>query len=75
MQRFNVSMGGGLSRLGGKVFRIGHMGDLNEPMILGTLASVEMALQINGVPHSSGGVTAAMEYLASEQAQPAAKAA
>lgn len=75
MQRFNVSMGGGLSRLGGKVFRIGHMGDLNEPMILGTLASVEMALQINGVPHSAGGVTAAMEYLAGEQAQPSAKAA
>ena len=73
--RFNVSLGGGLSRLNGTVFRIGHMGDLNEPMILGTLASVEMALKVNGVPHAAGGVDAAMEYLAGEQAQPAAKAA
>jgi alanine-glyoxylate transaminase/serine-glyoxylate transaminase/serine-pyruvate transaminase len=64
--RFNVSIGGGLSRLGGKVFRIGHLGDLNEPMILGTLASVEMALRINGVPHTSGGVDAAMAYLAGD---------
>jgi alanine-glyoxylate transaminase/serine-glyoxylate transaminase/serine-pyruvate transaminase len=64
MERFNVSIGGGLSRLGGKVFRIGHLGDLNEPMILGTLASVEMALKIAGVPHAPGGVDAAMAYLA-----------
>jgi len=63
-ERFNVSLGGGLGPLGGKVFRIGHMGDLNEPMILGTLASVEMALSIAGVPHAKGGVDSAMEYLA-----------
>lgn len=63
-ERFNVSLGGGLGPLGGKVFRIGHMGDLNEPMILGTLASVEMALTIAGVPHGKGGVDSAMEYLA-----------
>ncbi len=75
MQRFNVSLGGGLSRLNGKVFRIGHMGDLNEPMVLGTLAAVEMALKINGVPHAAGGVAAAMEYLAGEQMQATAKAA
>ncbi len=62
--RFNVSLGGGLGPLGGKVFRIGHMGDLNEPMLLGTLASVEMALQISGVPHAKGGVDSAMSYLA-----------
>ena len=62
--RFNVSLGGGLSRLSGKVFRIGHLGDLNEPMVLGTLASVEMALRIQGVPHTAGGVDAAMAYLA-----------
>jgi alanine-glyoxylate transaminase/serine-glyoxylate transaminase/serine-pyruvate transaminase len=67
--RFNVSIGGGLSSLNGKVFRIGHLGDLNEPMILGTLAAIEMALKINGVPHTSGGVGAAMEYLASESAE------
>ena len=63
-QRFNVSLGGGLGKLAGRVFRIGHLGDLNEPMILGTLASVEMALRVNGVPHAAGGVAAAMEFLA-----------
>ena len=56
----NVSLGGGLSKLAGRVFRIGHLGDLNEPMILGTLAAVEMTLKLNGVPHAPGGVGAAM---------------
>jgi alanine-glyoxylate transaminase/serine-glyoxylate transaminase/serine-pyruvate transaminase len=64
LQSFNVSLGGGLGRLGGKVFRIGHLGDLNEPMILGTLATVEAALRVAGVPHAPGGVNAAIEYLA-----------
>ncbi len=62
--KFNVSLGGGLGRLGGQVFRIGHLGDLNEPMILGTLASVEMALCLAGIPHAPGGVGAAIAYLA-----------
>jgi len=62
--RFNVSLGGGLGKLGGKVFRIGHLGDLNEPMVLGALSAVEMALRINDVPHGKGGVDAAMDYLA-----------
>jgi alanine-glyoxylate transaminase/serine-glyoxylate transaminase/serine-pyruvate transaminase len=61
--RFNVSLGGGLGNLGGKVFRIGHLGDLNEPMLLGTLGAVEMALGIAGTPHAKGGVQAAMDYL------------
>ncbi len=64
MDRFNVSVGGGLGPLGGRVFRIGHLGDLNEPMILGTLGAMEMSLRINGVPHGRGGVEAAMDYLA-----------
>ena len=64
LSRYNVSIGGGLSSLSGRVFRIGHMGDLNEPMILGTLATVEMALAINEVPHAAGGVDAAMAFLA-----------
>ena len=64
LDQFNVSIGGGLGRLGGKVFRIGHLGDLNEPMILGTLAAVEMSLRRNAVPHGQGGVEAAMEFLA-----------
>ena len=63
LTRYNVSLGGGLGPLAGKVFRIGHLGDLNEPMILGTLAAVEMALVVNNVPHGAGGVTAAMELL------------
>jgi alanine-glyoxylate transaminase/serine-glyoxylate transaminase/serine-pyruvate transaminase len=62
--RYNVSLGGGLGKLGGRVFRIGHLGDLNEPMILGTLAAVELSLRDAGVPHGKGGVTAAMEALA-----------
>jgi alanine-glyoxylate transaminase/serine-glyoxylate transaminase/serine-pyruvate transaminase len=62
--RFNTSLGAGLGRLNGRVFRIGHLGDLNEPMILGTLATVEMCLKLCGVPHAPGGVDAAMEWLA-----------
>ena len=64
LDKFNVSVGGGLGPLQGRVFRIGHMGDLNEPMILGSLAAVEMALDIVGVPHGKGGLAAAMDYLA-----------
>ena len=59
LDRFNVSTGGGLGRLGGTLFRIGHMGDLNEPMVLGTLGAVEMSMRINGVPHGTGGGAAA----------------
>ena len=63
-ERFNLSLGGGLDRLAGRVFRIGHMGDLNEPMVLGALATVELALGIAGVPHAPGGVQAALASLA-----------
>jgi alanine-glyoxylate transaminase/serine-glyoxylate transaminase/serine-pyruvate transaminase len=65
-ERFNVSLGGGLGRLSGKIFRIGHLGDLNEPMLLGTLAAIEMAMRIDGVPHGRGGVEAAMTFLAEQ---------
>ncbi len=65
-ERFDVALGAGLGRLKGRAFRIGHMGDVNEPMILGALASVEAALEICGLPHGKGGVTAAIAYLASE---------
>jgi alanine-glyoxylate transaminase / serine-glyoxylate transaminase / serine-pyruvate transaminase len=67
LDKFNVSLGGGLDRLRGRVLRIGHLGDLNEPMILGAIAAVEMALELTGVPHGSGGVQAAMDYLVSEE--------
>jgi len=66
LDRFNVSLGGGLDRLRGRVMRIGHLGDLNEPTILGAIAAVEMALELGGVPHGRGGVQAAMEYLVSD---------
>jgi len=65
LEKFNVSLGGGLGHLRGKLFRIGHLGDLNETMVLGSLAAVEMALDLTGVPHGRGGVVAAMEYLTS----------
>ncbi len=62
--RYNLSLGGGLTRLAGKVFRIGHLGDLNEPMLLGALSTIELAMKTAGVPHRSGGVEAAVAYLA-----------
>ncbi len=64
LQKYNVSLGGGLGRLNGQVFRIGHLGDLNEPMILGTLSTVELAMQVAKVPHTPGGVAAAIAFLA-----------
>ncbi len=64
LRRFNVSLGGGLGPLNGKVFRIGHLGDLNEPMVLGALGAVEMSLGLNRVPHSRGGLDAAMAWFA-----------
>jgi alanine-glyoxylate transaminase/serine-glyoxylate transaminase/serine-pyruvate transaminase len=63
LDKFNVSLGGGLGSLKGRLFRIGHLGDVNEPMVLGALGAVEMALELSGVPHGKGGVAAAMEYL------------
>jgi alanine-glyoxylate transaminase/serine-glyoxylate transaminase/serine-pyruvate transaminase len=63
LDRFNVSLGGGLDRLKGRVFRIGHLGDLNEPMLLGAIAAIEMTFDLLGVPHGKGGVNAAMDYL------------
>jgi len=59
-ERYNVSLGGGLGRLNGRMFRIGHLGDLNEAMILGALGAVEMSLASTGVPYGKGGVDAAM---------------
>jgi alanine-glyoxylate transaminase / serine-glyoxylate transaminase / serine-pyruvate transaminase len=63
LERFNLSLGSGLTKLRDKVFRIGHLGDFNELMLLGTLSGVEMGLEIAGVPHKKGGVAAAMDYL------------
>ena len=60
----NVSLGTGLGQMADKAFRIAHMGDCNEPMVLGALGAVETALKICSVPHTPGGVTAAVESLA-----------
>jgi alanine-glyoxylate transaminase/serine-glyoxylate transaminase/serine-pyruvate transaminase len=62
-ERFNVALGGGLERLDGRVFRIGHLGDLNEPMVLGTLGAVEMSLRLANVPIAERGLNAALDFL------------
>jgi len=64
LEAFDMSLGTGLGKLAGKVFRIGHLGDFNDLTLLGTLAGVEMGLDLTGIPHKKGGVQAAMEHLA-----------
>ena len=64
LERFDLSLGTGLGKVKGKVFRIGHLGDFNELMLAGTLCGVEMGLGLAGVPHQRGGVDAALRYLA-----------
>ena len=63
LEHFNMSLGNGLGRLAGKVFRIGHLGDFNDLMLAGTLSGVEMGLAVAGIPHTKGGITAALAYL------------
>ena len=64
LEAFDMSLGTGLGRLAGKVFRIGHLGDFNDLTLMGTLAGVEMGLALAGVPVKNEGVQAAMAYLA-----------
>ena len=64
LDQFDMSLGAGLAKLRGKVFRIGHLGSFNDLMLCGTLSGVEMGLALAGVPHAKGGVDAAMAYLA-----------
>jgi alanine-glyoxylate transaminase/serine-glyoxylate transaminase/serine-pyruvate transaminase len=63
LDHFNMSLGVGLSKFTGKVFRIGHLGSFNDLMLAGTLAGVEMGMRLAGVPHREGGVLAAMQSL------------
>ena len=63
-ERFQVAMAGGLGPLAGRVFRIGHLGDMNEPMILGALAGIEAAMLVQKIPFGTDGVAAAVAYLA-----------
>jgi alanine-glyoxylate transaminase/serine-glyoxylate transaminase/serine-pyruvate transaminase len=63
LEKFNMSLGAGLGKVAGKVFRIGHLGDFNDLMLAGTLAGVEMALELAGIRHRKGGICAALDYL------------
>jgi alanine-glyoxylate transaminase/serine-glyoxylate transaminase/serine-pyruvate transaminase len=63
LDNFNMSLGSGLSKVAGKVFRIGHLGECNELTLLAALTGVEMGLSVAGVPHRKGGVDAAMTLL------------
>lgn len=64
LEAYDMSLGTGLGKVAGKVFRIGHLGDFNDLTLMGTLAGVEMGLALAGVPHRKGGAQAAMDYLA-----------
>lgn len=63
LEHFDISLGNGLSKVADRVFRIGHLGDFNDLMLIATLAGVEMGLKKANVPHKPGGVAAAMEVL------------
>lgn len=63
LKKFDMCLGIGLGKVKGKIFRIGHLGDFNDPMLAGTLAGLEMGFSLAGVPYSKGGVTAALDYL------------
>jgi len=65
LDRFDMSLGTGLGRLAGRAFRIGHLGAFNDLMLAGTLSGVELGLRAAGVPHTAGGVMAALDALAS----------
>lgn len=65
LERFNMSLGTGLGKLKGKIFRIGHIGDFNDLMLAGTLSGVEMGLSLGGIPHNKGGIEAALSSLSS----------
>jgi alanine-glyoxylate transaminase/serine-glyoxylate transaminase/serine-pyruvate transaminase len=64
LERFDLSLGTGLGKLKGRIFRIGHLGDFNDLMLAGTLAGVEMGLSLAGVPFRKGGVAVALDRLA-----------
>jgi len=75
LDAFDLSLGTGLTKLGGKMFRIGHLGDFNDLMLMGTLAGVEMGFELAGVPVRKAGVQAAMDYLSECARAPARKVA
>lgn len=68
LENFNMSLGSGLSKVADRVFRIGHLGEINELTLVGTLAGCEMGFELAGIPHQKGGVDMAMRYLAETSA-------
>ncbi len=75
LDNFDMSLGTGLAKLAGKVFRIGHLGHFNDLMLAGTLSGVEMGLRLADVPHKPGGITAALNLLAESPLRKAARVA
>jgi alanine-glyoxylate transaminase / serine-glyoxylate transaminase / serine-pyruvate transaminase len=75
LETFNISYGASFGSYAGKYFRIGHLGDLNDGMLMGALANTEMSLALAGIPHKKGGVQAAVDYLISAHAHPTRAAA
>ncbi len=75
LDEFNMSLGSGLGKVKGRVFRIGHLGDFNDLMLMGTLSGVEMGLHRAGVPHRQGGAAAAMDVLAGRREHAGQRAA
>ena len=73
LERFDMSLGTGLNKVKGKVFRIGHLGHFNDLMLMGTLSGIEMGLDLAQVPHRSGGVVAAMDVLKKPETAPMTK--
>jgi alanine-glyoxylate transaminase/serine-glyoxylate transaminase/serine-pyruvate transaminase len=67
LDRFNMSLGSGLGKVAEKVFRIGHLGDFNELTLAGTLAGVQMGLELAGIPHGKGGIDAALDFLTGDR--------
>ena len=75
LDHFNISYGASFGRFAGKMFRIGHLGDINDAMLLGALSVTEMAFSLAGIPHKKGGAQAAMDYLVSQHGSAARQAA
>ena len=69
LEAFDMSLGMGLGKLVGKIFRIGHLGDFNDLMLAGTLSGIKMGLALAQVPHQAGGTEAALRHLREAAAQ------
>ena len=74
-ENFNMSLGTGLGKMKGGMFRIGHLGEANDLTLMATLAGCEMGLKLAGVPLAGSGVLAAMENLTAQNSKPVLKAA